>query len=1171
VFFGTTTSDEVQLGSNGAVGLTIDTAQQVGIGDTTPDGRLDVVSTVEGEIALRVGTTDATPTGEYLLVENSGGTDLLSFDENNVLYTSGTIGIDKASPDEDLHIFGSGTTGATIELETDNAGDNPTAYIRFYNNLPKTDAYLGIIPNDSDDPTLAAYTGTLGDAIFLGTTNAYATQLGANGGVGLTVDTSQQIGIGDNTPDAKLDVYNSGATTVASHGQIIENVATNTTTDAINKYGLHVTSTGSFTGLGGTATNNYGLYVATPTGADNNYAAAFQGGNVGIGTLSPDEDLHIYGASSAGATIHLETTNGGDTPEAYIYINNTTVADGYIGIIDEAGHDPADVSYTGTLADAFFLGSTNANSELQLGSNGAVRLSIATDGTIDLSGYDCSGDANDGALTVDGSGNLICSDDDGGSSSPFTDGGDYIYSTNSEDLVSGNTADPTAQLTVDNDTAADNVVLLEVHASQSAPVIFVDQSGSSDELFRIDVDEIQNFFAGYGAGASNNPGTGTEGLNNTFIGYLSGTANGIGEDNTAVGASTLQYVTSSYGNSAFGAGALNAIDSGSHNNTALGYYALGTATSNSIANVAVGRHAGYDLDGGDYNFFAGNSAGENTTTGSYNIAIGDEALGYNLTGSSNVAIGLQAGRGAAADSITGNTLLGYYAGNVLEGNYNTFIGYGAGDNATTAAFNIVIGNDINLQSATDDNTLIIGNTIFGTGISDTGSTIDTDAKIGIGDADPEYQLTVSRTNATNDAPHESFGTKIGSDGTLGSLNVIWGGVPSATGGDRYGFITVGDTIAMRDLILNYDPFGGYSGNVAIGTTTASANLHVSNGSTNLPSILADTDVVIDDTDSTTSDAILSLIGGTASGAYSIINFGDSGDENVGRISYDHGTNTFNIRTDADGTDALTIDAAGHATFQVNADAADAFQIIDGSVDEILTADTTNNRIKIGDDSASAGSDTTALVLDTATTSNQPTGVAGAMYYNTTDGDFYCYRTSWSTCDTSGPSSTRHKTLIPEFAGGLLVADGSNNSGTMSAGHVTGLAVGQGYHHNYYQWTTASGTAQDYDIVVNYQLPSDFDATNEFKSSSWKVWTYSDTLADTTATITIEDQNRGTVCVSSENVETTTVSTWEQKTLSGNPNTSCTFAPDDIITITIKLGSSNSSNIRLGEISFEYDT
>lgn len=53
-------------------------------------------------------------------------------------------------------------------------------------------------------------------------------------------------------------------------------------------------------------TNSYGLRLAAATGATNNYAATFTGGNVGIGTATPAAQLNIAGSISAPAW----TSNG---------------------------------------------------------------------------------------------------------------------------------------------------------------------------------------------------------------------------------------------------------------------------------------------------------------------------------------------------------------------------------------------------------------------------------------------------------------------------------------------------------------------------------------------------------------------------------------------------------------------------------------------------------------------------------------------------------------------------------------------------------------------------------------------------------------------------------------------------------------------------------------------
>ncbi len=68
------------------------------------------------------------------------------------------------------------------------------------------------------------------------------------------------------------------------------------------QYGLRINNQG----IGGT-TNSYGLYVDAQSGSLNNYSAIFAGGNVGIGTPSPQQNLSVNGAMN----VDQANLNGG--------------------------------------------------------------------------------------------------------------------------------------------------------------------------------------------------------------------------------------------------------------------------------------------------------------------------------------------------------------------------------------------------------------------------------------------------------------------------------------------------------------------------------------------------------------------------------------------------------------------------------------------------------------------------------------------------------------------------------------------------------------------------------------------------------------------------------------------------------------------------------------------
>lgn len=89
------------------------------------------------------------------------------------------------------------------------------------------------------------------------------------------------------------------------------------------------------------------------------------------------------------------------------------------------------------------------------------------------------------------------------------------------------------------------------------------------------------------------------------------------------------------------------------------------------------------------------------------------------------------------------------------------------------------------------------------------------------------------------------------------------------------------------------------------------------------------------------------------------------------------------------------------TIDVNVGSAAALRVRNGATN-LFNVDTTNSIVSVG------VSDTTGavLVLDTKTGAGDPTGVEGAMYYNSNAGKFRCYQAgAWTDCIGAGGSST----------------------------------------------------------------------------------------------------------------------------------------------------------------------
>ncbi len=205
--------------------------------------------------------------------------------------------------------------------------------------------------------------------------------------------------------------------------------------------------------------------------------------------------------------------------------------------------------------------------------------------------------------------------------------------------------------------------------------------------------------------------TTSAGSDNTVTGYRAMESSTAGSFNTISGANAGMSATGGY-NTISGADA-GMLSTGNFN-TVTGYQAMGDSTAGSF-NTISGANAGM-LAIGNFNTIYGANAGM-LVTGHFNTVTGYQAMGDSTTGSYN-------------------TIYGVHAGMLVTGTENTLLGYYAGDNITTGSKNIIIGSDVNAPSATANGQINIGNAIFGTGCTGTGTTIPSDAEVGIGTSVP---------------------------------------------------------------------------------------------------------------------------------------------------------------------------------------------------------------------------------------------------------------------------------------------------------------------------------------------------------------------------------------------------------------------------------------------------
>ena len=187
-------------------------------------------------------------------------------------------------------------------------------------------------------------------------------------------------------------------------------------------------------------------------------------------------------------------------------------------------------------------------------------------------------------------------------------------------------------------------------------------------------------------------------LYNTFIGYSAGSSS---ITPTMDGVTAVGY---------------NAAGNGYASESVMFGRNAGTGTVNGALNtsVAVGNFSAAAMIASD-SVFIGYYAGNGQGAASRTVAVGGNALDAIANGTDIVAIGYNAMTSSNSGG-TGNVAIGSNAGKLVNGAaslYNTLIGYNAGDAITNGGYNICIGYNSDVTSATTSYELNIGDIVKG--------------------------------------------------------------------------------------------------------------------------------------------------------------------------------------------------------------------------------------------------------------------------------------------------------------------------------------------------------------------------------------------------------------------------------------------------------------------------
>jgi hypothetical protein len=639
------------LNTNAGSVFAIKTDGNVGIGTTSPSAKLHVNHASDAGTYARFsrGTTniDFDLGAEYAEIISTikefrvGTSDAKSFhlvsnDSNRItINSSGYVGIGTASPSTKLQVTGD-------SLVTGNS--------TIYGNLSVTGDFTCIETTVSTTSALSVTNTGTGPALFVCQSGVQpvAHFIDANGGDVVIADDGK-VGIGTFSPSRQLEVSDSGATVAAKV----------TATDG-SQSSLDLANTeGSFRLI-----NDGGTFSIYDDGDSEERLRINTTGNVGIGTNSPSQLLHLCSSTSNPTGIGVQNS------QRYYSVRSNNFS---LVFTDETvGSERMRIDSSGNLG----IGTTAPGQKLTVAGSLSAHRFCASDSL----GNQKWGES---ALNANTTG---CHNTAIGTNALYGNTTGFRNTAIGTNALEGNTV---GQRNAAIGHSAMRCALSGSHNFAAGTCALYSNYGGD-----------YNTAIGLVALCAN-----TEGSSNIALGCRSLEQNTTGNHNVAIGNATLRCNTDGSSNVAFGSCTIFCNTTGNHN-VAIGSSAL-KLNETGTSNAAFGVNALRENTVGGCNFAAGTNSMKGSLSGCRNIAIGPLSLCSNYGGCDNVSFGY----GSLCNNTTGddNVAIGCTAmrDNTI-GSDNVAIGCTALLKNTTGCNNVAIGNDSMVDNTTGFSNTAVG-------------------------------------------------------------------------------------------------------------------------------------------------------------------------------------------------------------------------------------------------------------------------------------------------------------------------------------------------------------------------------------------------------------------------------------------------------------------------------